>query len=815
MSRSIQTPPEEIEDPFENLESQKSRAEDERKLNKLDFAEAGNEIGSTIDGEQSEGQDQDAMKNKVKEGALIGHEAILADIERSMNKFIEEIRTSLQNSKQEEPEQAIKNYNKILHDHLEPQQPAFHGTHPGLAGHRAIPSAIGHSSRAGGPTAPQNIRQATKDLRPKRPSYAQQGSLIFSRQDGSDLAQIPLAERSSGLPSFQSPSRFPGGDVISTQGSLHHSTSNVAEDKSLDSVKEDLLLNTRWRMKKFVAEFICTMFLLLIGTSVQCQVRLSQSSAGFYQSINWAWGFAVLCTIHLAGGISGAHANPGITVALTLLRAAIAYGIYLPAINIYQGKDVRTITGNHETGSLFVTVPDSMATPLTAFFNEFVASAVLGLVVFAVGDDSNSPPGDGMSGLIIGISVTMIVTNQKFGHIIRIGGYTVQSLEQLQPSSVRDRAAALCGMERAGTNGDSIDSAQQYTSADGRPFPSLTTSLKIGAHPVQSDTLLLEKQQAFDRMKIQERIVHPAGSSAFGKFTVTHDVSKLTKAKLFQPGTVTPCYTRFSTVTLGREYPDSARNPRGFATKFYTPDGNYDMVGLNWPIFFVRDPWLGPDNIRSQQRNPANFLLDFQAWFDFLANVPESMHAGTMLLSDHGTPKGWRFMNGFGCHTFSWVNEEGKRTFIKYHWLSQQGTKNLTMEEATTMCGQDPDYAKRDLWQHIEKGGKCEWQLNVQTMTEDEANSTDFDPFDVTKIWPRGKFPMQPVGTLTLDKNPENYFRDVEQAAFSPGSLVPGIEASPDSLLLWRMFFYRDAQYHRLGVNLHQIRSIAHSWQTV
>lgn len=437
MSRSIQTPPEEIEDPFENLESQKSRAEDERKLNKLDFAEAGNEIGSTIDGEQSEGQDQDAMKNKVKEGALIGHEAILADIERSMNKFIEEIRTSLQNSKQEEPEQAIKNYNKILHDHLEPQQPAFHGTHPGLAGHRAIPSAIGHSSRAGGPTAPQNIRQATKDLRPKRPSYAQQGSLIFSRQDGSDLAQIPLAERSSGLPSFQSPSRFPGGDVISTQGSLHHSTSNVAEDKSLDSVKEDLLLNTRWRMKKFVAEFICTMFLLLIGTSVQCQVRLSQSSAGFYQSINWAWGFAVLCTIHLAGGISGAHANPGITVALTLLRkfpfsllpvylaaqifgafigAAIAYGIYLPAINIYQGKDVRTITGNHETGSLFVTVPDSMATPLTAFFNEFVASAVLGLVVFAVGDDSNSPPGDGMSGLIIGISVTMIVS--FFQHVL-------------------------------------------------------------------------------------------------------------------------------------------------------------------------------------------------------------------------------------------------------------------------------------------------------------------------------------------------------------------------------------------------------------
>lgn len=370
-------------------------------------------------------------------------------------------------------------------------------------------------------------------------------------------------------------------------------------------------------------------------------------------------------------------------------------------------------------------------------------------------------------------------------------------------SSIKDTAAALAGMTRK--DGQPASTDGYYTSSDGRPYPSLTTSLKIGAHPVQSDSLLLEKQQAFDRMKIQERIVHPAGSSAFGRFEVTHDVSHLTKAKLFQPGAVTPAYTRFSTVTLGREYPDSARNPRGFATKFYTPDGNYDVVGLNWPIFFVRDPWLGPDNIRSQQRNPRSFLLDFQAWFDFLGNVPESMHAGTMLLSDHGTPRGWRNMNGFGCHTFSWVNAEGKRTYIKYHWLSQQGTQNLTMDEATELCGQDPDYAKRDLFEHLEQGGNCKWDLHVQTMTQQQADDAAFDPFDVTKVWPRKQFPMQPVGTLTLDRNPDNYFRDVEQAAFSPGSLVPGIEASPDSLLLWRMFFYRDAQYHRLGVNLHQV----------
>lgn len=357
--------------------------------------------------------------------------------------------------------------------------------------------------------------------------------------------------------------------------------------------------------------------------------------------------------------------------------------------------------------------------------------------------------------------------------------------------SLQDKAAALAGMEPSQRT---QKTNEYYTSADGRPHPSLTTSLNVGGHPVQSDTLLLEKQQAFDRMKVQERIVHPAGSSAYGKFHVTQDVSHLTKAKLFQPGAITPAYTRFSTVTIGREYPDSARNPRGFATKFYTEEGNYDMVGLNWPIFFVRDPWLGPDNIRSQQRNPQTFLLDFQAWFDFLANVPESMHAGTMLLSDHGTPVGWRFMNGFGCHTFTWVNAQGERTYVKYHWLSEQGTKNHDMAEATKMCGEDPDFAKRDLFENIQQGGKPSWTLKIQKMSAEQAAEVDFDPFDVTKIWPRGQFPMQEVGKLVLDRNPENYFRDVEQSAFSPGSLVPGIEASPDSLLLWRMFFYRDAQ---------------------
>lgn len=255
-----------------------------------------------------------------------------------------------------------------------------------------------------------------------------------------------------------------------------------------------------------------------------------------------------------------------------------------------------------------------------------------------------------------------------------------------------------------------------------------------------------------------------------------------------------------------REYPDSARNPRGMAVKFYTEDGNYDIVGLNLPIFFIRDPFLGADNIRSQMRNPQTFLLDFQAWFDFLGNVPESMHAGTMLLSDHCTPKGWIRMHGYGAHTFSWVNSQGERTYIKYHWLCEQKRENFNMSEATKMCGEDPDFAKRDLWETIESGKFPAWKLHIQTMTPEQATEVQFDPFDITKIWPRKEFPMQEVGRLELNKNPENYFRDVEQAAFSPGSLVPGVELSPDSLLLHRAWFYNDAQIHRLGsANKHQI----------
>jgi hypothetical protein len=224
-------------------------------------------------------------------------------------------------------------------------------------------------------------------------------------------------------------------------------------------------------------------------------------------------------------------------------------------------------------------------------------------------------------------------------------------------------------------------------------------------------------------------------------------------------------------------------------------------------VFFCRDPIQGPDVIRSQYRNPKNFLFDYHGIFDLLANTPESNHAGLMFFSDHGTPKGWRGFHGYGCHAFKWVNAEGKFVYIKYHFIAKHGQKQFTQQEATQMCGEDPDYSKRDLWETIERGEEVEYTAMVQVMEPQDADpdKLGFDPFDVTKVWPRSQFPMQEFGRLVLNKNPENYHRDVEQAGFSPGSMVPGIEDSPDPLLQFRMFFYRDAQYHRIGVNLHQI----------
>ncbi|KAK2025898.1 catalase [Colletotrichum zoysiae] len=352
------------------------------------------------------------------------------------------------------------------------------------------------------------------------------------------------------------------------------------------------------------------------------------------------------------------------------------------------------------------------------------------------------------------------------------------------------------------------DDGAYFTNNEGIPFPDPAHSKTIGGIPVASDVFLFQKQQTFNRSKNLERMVHPCGSGAFGYFECTKDVADLTKADfLSSVGEKTPVFVRFSTVTLGREFPDEARNPRGFAIKFYTMEGNYDIVGLNFPVFFCRDPIQGPDVIRSQSRNPKNFFFDWDALFDLLANTPEANHAGLMFFSDHGTPVGWRFNHGYGCHAFKWVNKDGKFVYIKYHFLAKHGQKQFTDPEAVQMCGEDPDYSKRDLWEAIENGEEIEWTAHVQIMQPQDADPDvlGFDPFDVTKVWPRDKFPMQEFGRLVLNKNPENFHRDVEQAAFSPGSMVPGIEDSPDPLLQFRMFFYRDAQYHRIGVNLHQI----------
>ncbi|WVR09710.1 hypothetical protein IAU60_006786 [Kwoniella sp. DSM 27419] len=317
------------------------------------------------------------------------------------------------------------------------------------------------------------------------------------------------------------------------------------------------------------------------------------------------------------------------------------------------------------------------------------------------------------------------------------------------PAATASRIAGLVSKSQA------QDNAPYYTSNFGQLLPDSGHPLNVGGIPFQGDALLLEKQQAFDRSKLTERIVHPCGWAAFGKFTVTEDVSHLTKASfLSSVGKGTPVFTRLSTVTYG--------------------EGNYDLVGLNFPVFFVRDPFQGPDNIRSQQH----------AWFDFLANVPESQHAGMMLLSDHATPDGNHF-SAYGAHTFRWVNAQGEAVFVKFDF-----------DETLQTQGLDPDYAKRQLFETIDKGGSFKWTMLIQVMTPEQAANVSFDPFDVTKIWPRE------VGELELNRNPEDYHRDVEQAAFSPGSLVPGIELSPDTLLNWRAFLW----YHRLAsANIHQI----------
>ena len=318
------------------------------------------------------------------------------------------------------------------------------------------------------------------------------------------------------------------------------------------------------------------------------------------------------------------------------------------------------------------------------------------------------------------------------------------------------------------------------------------------------DVHLIEKLAHFNRERIPERVVHAKGAGAGGYFEVTGDVSKYTKAKfLSKIGKRTEVFVRFSTVGGEKGSADAERDPRGFAVKFYTEEGNYDLVGNNTPVFFIRDPLKFPDFIHTQKRNPETHLKNADMFWDFLSLTPESLHQVTILFSDRGTPRSFRNMNGYGSHTFKWYNEDGESFWIKYHFKTDQGIQNFTRQEAEHMKGADPDHATRDLHNAIKQGDYPSWTLQVQIMPAKDAETYRFDVFDVTKVWPHGDYPVMELGRMVLNRNPTNYFAEVEQAAFSPGNFVPGIAASPDKMLHGRLFAYHDAHRYRLGPNYH------------
>ncbi|KAL0077022.1 catalase [Phycomyces blakesleeanus] len=346
------------------------------------------------------------------------------------------------------------------------------------------------------------------------------------------------------------------------------------------------------------------------------------------------------------------------------------------------------------------------------------------------------------------------------------------------------------------------------TTSNGNPVENDQTSQTAGpTGPVLiQDFHLIDKLAHFDRERIPERVVHAKGAGAHGYFEVTHDISKLTKAKFLNGiGKKTPIFTRFSTVGGAQGSADTARDPRGFAVKFYTEEGNWDMVGNNTPVFFIRDPSKFPDFIHTQKKNPRTNLPDADMFWDFLSLVPESIHQVSILFSNRGTPDGFRHMHGFSSHTLKLVDDKGQFKYVKWHFKTDQGVKNLSASEAARISGIDPDYSTRDLFNAIERGEHPSWSVYIQIMEPNDAKSYRFDPFDITKVWPHSDYPLVPVGKMVLNRNPENYFAETEQAAFSPSHMVPGIDVSPDRMLQGRLFSYPDTHRHRLGPNYTQI----------
>jgi catalase len=342
------------------------------------------------------------------------------------------------------------------------------------------------------------------------------------------------------------------------------------------------------------------------------------------------------------------------------------------------------------------------------------------------------------------------------------------------------------------------------TTSSGNPVETLTASQTAGSKGpiVLQDFSLIDHLAAFDRERIPERVVHAKGAGAFGYFEMTKDISQYCKAAfLSKVGKRTNVAIRFSTVGGESGSADTARDPRGFAVKFYTEEGNWDLVGNNTPIFFIRDPILFPSFIHTQKRNPATHCKDPDAMWDFISLRPETTHQVSFLFSDRGIPDGYRHMNGYGSHAFKVVNSSGDSFFVKWHFKTDQGIRNLPVAKADALASSDPDYSIRDLYNAIAEGEYPSWTVYIQVMTHDEVASNSFDPFDVTKVWSHSAFPLIEVGRMVLNRNPENYFAEVEQAAFAPSHMVPGIEPSPDKMLQGRLFSYADTHRHRLGVN--------------
>jgi catalase len=341
------------------------------------------------------------------------------------------------------------------------------------------------------------------------------------------------------------------------------------------------------------------------------------------------------------------------------------------------------------------------------------------------------------------------------------------------------------------------------TTTAGNPISDNQNSLTAGSRgPVlMQDYQLIEKLAHQNRERIPERVVHAKGSGAFGELVITEDISKYTKAKVLQKGETTKMLLRFSTVAGERGAADAERDVRGFALKFYTREGNWDLVGNNTPVFFIRDAYKFPDFIHTQKRHPQSNLRSNTAAWDFWSLSPESLHQVTILMSDRGLPKSYRHINGYGSHTYSLINAQGERFWVKFHFKTLQGIETITNKEAEAIVAKDRESNQRDLFENIEKGNFPKWSFEIQIMTNEEAKNCNFNPFDLTKVWPHGDYPMIKVGEMTLKENPKNYFNEIEQASFSPSNVVPGISFSPDKMLQARIFSYPDAHRYRVGTH--------------